>query len=114
MAVTAAEEAPTAVVEVVASMVEAGAMVFMAVVEASTAVVAGVAFTAEVEAVASMAVAEDIAVAAPTGACGPTVAARDLLVEEATTGAEAIVVDQRPAATERAGARTAGSVPRAA
>jgi hypothetical protein len=85
-------------------------------------VVEAVVFMAEVEAAASMAVAEeastpvavDIVVAAPTGACGPTVAARDLLVEEATTAAEAIVVDQRQAATERAGARTAGSVPRAA
>jgi hypothetical protein len=96
-----------------ASMVEVEVVVFMAEVEARTA---------EVEAVASMAVAEeastpvaeDIAVAAPTGACGPTVAAAGLSVEEATTGAEATVVDQGQAATEPAGARTAGSVPRAA
>lgn len=97
--------------------------------EAFTAEAAGVAFTEAVEAAGSMVagvgsiaeaaegftpVAVDIAVAAPTGARGLSVAARDRLAEEATTEAEAFVADQRQAATEQAGAPTAGSGPRAA
>ena len=46
-------------------------------------------------AVAGSVVAEDIVVAAPTGACAPTVAAHDLLVAEAITGAEVFGADRQ-------------------
>ena len=91
------------------------AAAFMAVVAVS--MVVAVASTAEVAppAVAAgfIAVAEDIVTAAPTGARGLSVAP-DLLAEGVTTEAEAFVADQRQAATEQAGVRTAGSVPRGA
>lgn len=91
------------------------AAVFMAVVAVS--MVAVVASTVEVALLAGVAdfigVAEDIVVAAPTGARGRS-AAPDLLAEGVTTEAEPFVADQRQAATEQAGGRSAGSVPRAA
>ena len=91
------------------------AAAFMAVVAVS--MVAAVASTVEVAppevAAGFIAVAEDIVTAAPTGARGLSVAP-DLLAEGVTTEAEAFVADQRQAATEQAGVRTAGSVPRGA
>ncbi|MGZ4731711.1 MAG: hypothetical protein ACXVZH_06175 [Terriglobales bacterium] len=91
------------------------AAVFMAVVAVS--MVAVVASTVEVALLAGVAdfigVAEDIVVAAPTGTRGRS-AAPDLLAEGVTTEAEAMVADQRQAATEQAGVRTAGLVLRAA
>lgn len=94
-AVEAAAEASTAEA-VGASMVAVAAVVFTAGAEDSTAV-------ALPAAVAGFRVVADIA-AAPTGACAPTVAVPDLLAVVVITGAD----------RQQAGARTAGSVPRAA
>ena len=59
---------------------------------------------------------EDIGEVVPTGVRAPLAAlglsAAGLLVEEATTGAEALLADPR-AATEPTGDRTAGSIHRA-
>lgn len=102
-AVAAAEASTAAVVAadstaeaVGASMVAVAAVVFTAGAEDSTAV-------ALPAAVAGFRVVADIA-AAPTEACAPTVAVPDPLVVVVITGAD----------RQQAGARTAGSVPRAA
>ena len=90
------------------------AAAFMAVVAVS--MVAAVASTVEVALLAGVAdfiAVEDIVVAAPTGAHGLS-AAPHLLAEGVTTEAEAMVADQRQAATEQAEVRTAGLVLRAA
>src|SRR6476646_4190630 len=96
-AVTAVAAAEASTAEAVgASMVAVAAVVFTAGAEDSTAV-------ALPAAVAGFRVVADIA-AAPTGACAPTVAVPDLLAVVVITGAD----------RQQAGARTAGSVPRAA
>ena len=103
--------------EAVAFTVEAAGVAFTAEVVAAVSrwrrrgtagsMAAGVVSVAEV-AEDFTPVAEDIVVAAPTGARGLSVAARDLLAEGATTEAEAFAADQRRDVTERAGDRTAG------
>lgn len=93
---TAAVAADSTAEAVGASMVAVAAVVFTAGAEDSTAV-------ALPAAVAGFRVVADIA-AAPTGACAPTVAVPDLLAVVVITGAD----------RQQAGARTAGSVPRAA
>ena len=56
-------------------------------------------------AVAGSVVAEDIAAAAPTGACAPTEAAPDLLAEEVITGAEVFAADRQAARAGRGSIR---------
>ncbi|MGH9545122.1 MAG: hypothetical protein ACRD23_07885 [Terriglobales bacterium] len=96
-----------AAVAVSTAGVVAVSMAEAVVVSTAAAVVASAVVAVPVVGADFIAVAGDLVEARPT-------AARGLLVEEVTTGAEVFVRDQPRATTERAGVRTAGSAHRAA